>query len=177
MPSVNLTKSCLAVATRAFLAASSCACDGAGAGPAGPAARPWAPGGAAGGGVGTGSWINSSPLKPEDVGPLSCAGISSLRTYLSGSSTAISNSIGTRLSPRTWRVRPVATKFLTPLSRFSPPSASRAAARIGAGSRPGTCVVGVTGCKTTQPKVPVNRTCANARITVHLPVPCGQTLI
>jgi hypothetical protein len=63
--------------------------------------------------TGTGSWINWSPLKPVDVGPLSCAGISSFRTNLSGNSHAISNSIGTRLSPRTCRVRPVATKFLT----------------------------------------------------------------
>jgi hypothetical protein len=35
---------------------------------------------------------------------------------------------GTRLSPRTWRVRPVATTVLTAASFFSPPSASRAAA-------------------------------------------------
>src|SRR4029079_14855233 len=80
-----------------------------------------------------------------------------------------SNSIGTRLSPRTWRVRPVAMKFLTPVRRFSPPSASRAAARMAAGSRPGACA-GVTGCATTQPpKVPINKTHANPRITVHLP--------
>ena len=71
-----------------------------------------------------------SPLKPLTVdGSVSCAGISSLRTKLSGSSQLISNSIGTRLLPRSWRVRPVATKVLTATRFFSPPSASRADAR------------------------------------------------
>ena len=50
-----------------------------------------------------------------------------MRTYLSGSSTSISNSIGTRLSPRTRRVRPVTARVFTSLS-FSPPSAALAEA-------------------------------------------------
>ena len=67
-----------------------------------------------------------TPLNPRVVGSVSCAGISSLRTNLSGSSQLISNSIGTRLFPRIWRVRPVAMKVRTADSFFSPPSASRA---------------------------------------------------
>ena len=110
MPSASRAKSCFNVETRAFVIGS---------------------GIAAGGG---GSTTSSSPLKPDAVGPLSCAGISSLRRYLSGSSTKISNSIGTRLSPRTCRVRPVAVNDFTALSFFSPPSAWRAAARMIAGS-------------------------------------------
>ena len=46
-------------------------------------------------------------------GPASCAGNSSRREYLSGSSAWISNSIGTRFSPRTCRVRPLAMNVLT----------------------------------------------------------------
>jgi hypothetical protein len=72
--------------------------------------------------------MTSAPLKPVDVGSLSSAGTSSLRTYLSGSSMAISNSMGTRLSPRTRRVRPVATTLFTP-SSAGPPMAVRVPAR------------------------------------------------
>ena len=78
-----------------------------------------------------GSWIRPSPLNPVEVGPLSCAGISSRLTYRSGSSQAISNSIGNRLFPRTCRVRPLAVNVLTAASLCSPPSASRAAAKDG----------------------------------------------
>src|SRR5207247_11394184 len=88
-----------------------------GALPRRPSPRP-APGG--------GIWINVSPLNPRVVGSVSCAGISSLRTNLSGSSQLISNSIGTRLLPRIWRVRPVAVNVRTADNFFSPPSASRA---------------------------------------------------
>src|SRR5262249_34275934 len=75
------------------------------------------------GGVNGGTSSSASPLKPVDVAPVSCAGISSLRRDLSGSSQAISNSIGTRFSPWTRRVRPVTVKLFTHDSRFSPPSA------------------------------------------------------
>jgi hypothetical protein len=69
--------------------------------------------------------MRASPLNPDDVGSASSAGNSSTRRYLSGSSSRISNSIGTRLLPRTRRVRPEATSVLTPAS-LSPPSAFRA---------------------------------------------------
>src|SRR4029453_16231472 len=61
-------------------------------------------------------------------GPASCAGNSSRRAYLSGNSDWISNSIGTRFSPRTWRVGPLAMKVFTAGILASPPSAARAAA-------------------------------------------------
>ena len=114
-------------------AAAACAAGGAppAAGTTGGLAA--APGG---GSAGLGIWINFSPLNPDVVGSLSWAGTSSFRTYLSGSSQAISNSIGTRFCPRTWRVRPVATNALTAESAFSPPSASRAAASTADGSLP-----------------------------------------
>ena len=92
-------------------------------GPPGGMPRP-APAGIAGAG---GTWISASPLKPDEVGSVSSAGNSSTRTYLSGSSTSSSNSIGTRLSPRTRRVLPVATIVFTPAS-FWAPSAFLAAA-------------------------------------------------
>jgi hypothetical protein len=69
------------------------------------------------------------PANPVEVGSLSSAGISSFLTYLSGNSIAISNSIGTMFSPRTRRVRPVATTVCTAAS-FSPPIALRASPRI-----------------------------------------------
>ena len=78
--------------------------------------------------------IRPSPLNPLLLGPLSRAGISSVRTYLSGSSIAISNSMGTRLSPCTCRVRPVVTNDLTEEMRLSPPRASLAALRMAAAS-------------------------------------------
>ena len=162
MPSVSRVKSCFNVVTRAALgfrggpAGPPTGIRGSGPRPGAPGAAAalgaGAPGVAAPGvaapraarrgrrrsGGGRGRWRrilqHSSPLKPDAVGPLSCAGISSLRRYLSGSSTKISNSIGTRLSPLTWRVRPVAVKVLTAVSFFSPPSASRALARMAAGS-------------------------------------------
>src|SRR4029077_2865171 len=87
-----------------------------GAGPPGPGPPARGPPRPAPGG---GTWINVSPLNPRVVGSVSCAGISSLRTNLSGSSQLISNSIGTRLLPRIWRVRPVATKLRTADSFFS----------------------------------------------------------
>src|SRR5205807_4364228 len=109
-----------------------------------PAAGGGPPAGAPGGGPpgrapprpapGGGTWINVSPLNPRVVGSLSCAGISSLRTNLPGSSQLISNSIGTRLLPRTCRVRPVIVKVRTADSFFSPPSASRADDRTCAAS-------------------------------------------
>ena len=68
-----------------------------------------------------------SPLKPVDVGSVFSAGNSSMRTYLSGSSINISNSMGTRLLPRIRFVRPDATSDLTCAS-LSPPSALRASA-------------------------------------------------
>ena len=82
------------------------------------------PAGIAGGG---GIWISASPLNPADVGSASSAGNSSTRTYLSGSSIEISNSMGTRLLPRMRRVRPDATSVLR-LSSLSPPSALRTSA-------------------------------------------------
>ena len=123
MPSASRAKSCLTVVTRALRAASSAA--GFGGCRAGRRRRR-RPGG--------GSTSSSSPLKPVAVGPLSCAGTSSLRRYLSGSSAKISNSIGTRLSPRTCRVRPVAVNDFTAASFASPPIAWRALARMAAGS-------------------------------------------
>src|SRR5204863_8758855 len=82
----------------------------------------------------------------------------------SGSSTEISNSIGTRLSPRTRRVCPVATNDLTADSRLSPPSASRAAARTAAAS---------VACAATGPAAHKQRhttiiDCANTRISGSL---------
>ena len=71
--------------------------------------------------------MSASPLNPDDVGSVSSAGNSSTRTYLSGSSSRSSNSIGTRLSPRTRRVRPVAMTVFTS-SSFCPPIAVLAAA-------------------------------------------------
>ena len=59
-------------------------------------------------------------MKPDDVGSASSAGNSSTRTNLSGSSRNISNSIGTRLSPRTRFVRPVATMVFTAASFWAP---------------------------------------------------------
>src|SRR4051794_4373979 len=88
--------------------------------------------------------MSVSPLKPTVEGPLSWAGISSLRTYLSGSSTSISNSIGTRLLPRTCCVRPMATIVLTADRRLSPSSASRVAARIAVGSGGALCARSAT---------------------------------
>jgi hypothetical protein len=76
--------------------------------------------------------MRRSPLKPTRLGAVSCAGTSSRREYLSGSSAWISNSIGTRLLPRIARVRPVAISVLTPAIRDSPPSAFRAAASTAA---------------------------------------------
>src|SRR5262245_6827846 len=108
----------------------------AGADAGGGVPRAAAPGGGA---VGSGNWIICVPLKPVDVGPLSCAGISSFRTYLSGSSIAISNSTGTRLLPCTRRVRPVTTNVFTSLSFFSPPNAWRVSASTLAASRAGPC--------------------------------------
>jgi len=97
----------------------------AGAAPAaegGAAAGPPRPAAMAGGG---GFWISASPLNPADVGSVSSAGNSSTRTYFDGGSNKISNSIGTRLFPRTRLVRPDATNVLT---RSDPPSALRASA-------------------------------------------------
>ena len=93
-----------------------------GGAPGGPPRAP--PRGIAGGG---GIWISASPLNPADVGSASSAGNSSTRTYLSGSSIEISNSMGTRLLPRMRRVRPDATSVLR-LSSLSPPSALRTSA-------------------------------------------------
>src|SRR6516225_9627047 len=94
MPSVRRAKSCFRVLTLAA--------DGFRGGPAGaPAGAP--AGGVGGGGGGGGSCTRSSPLKPAAVTPVSCAGTSSFRTYLSGSSTKISNSIGTRFAPNLFR--------------------------------------------------------------------------
>ncbi len=98
-----------------------------------------APAACGGGSGGAGNWISLSPLNPVEVGPLSWAGISSTRTNLSGNSQYISNSMGTRLMPRTCCVRPVATNALTAASFFSPPSASRAAARTEVASGFGAC--------------------------------------
>ena len=80
------------------------------------------------GAAGTGTWINASPLNPAVVGSLSSSGDSSLRTYLDGNSMLVSNSIGTTLSPRNCRVRPVMTSVLMAASFCSPPMAARAAA-------------------------------------------------
>ena len=77
--------------------------------------------------VAAGIWISPSPLNPADVGSASSAGNSSTRTYLSGSSIEISNSMGTRLLPRIRRVRPEATSVLSAAS-LSPPSALRTSA-------------------------------------------------
>ena len=117
MPSSSRAKSCFACIMRArsmrFLLL--------------PAAAPACPG-RGGGGTGRGINTSASPTNPAVTGPASCAGNSSRREYLSGSSAWISNSIGTRFSPRTWRVRPVAMNVLTPAIFASPPSAARAAA-------------------------------------------------
>jgi hypothetical protein len=71
--------------------------------------------------------MSASPVKPADVGSVSSAGNSSTRTYLAGSSMKISNSIGTRLLPRTRLVCPEAISDLTE-SSLSPPNALRASA-------------------------------------------------
>jgi hypothetical protein len=65
------------------------------AGPGAPGLRPIC-GNSGSGGI----WTRLSPLKLLEVGADSCAGISSFRTNLSGSSHHISNSIATRLLPR-----------------------------------------------------------------------------
>ena len=117
-------RTCRASAARSPAWLASCAREAALPAPGGGAGMP----GRGGGGAGRGINTSASPANPAVTGPASCAGNSSRREYLSGSSAWISNSIGTRFSPRTWRVRPVAMNVLTAAILASPPSAARAAA-------------------------------------------------
>src|SRR5262245_38306705 len=80
--------------------------------------------------------------------------------------------MGTRLSPRTCRVRPVATKFFTAESRFSPPRASLACARMAFASFAGACAGDEevdTARSETAARIPINRKCPKPRILVPLP--------